>query len=70
MRWALRYLAGAGSTGSSEFAPLSGLNARPQFVESDRLFDGHAPETDFRVSATLQPSWTVRWRLQTNAAYQ
>jgi hypothetical protein len=58
-----------GSTGTSEFALLSGMNARPQFVESDRLFDGHAPETDFEfgyVTTFLDGSVA----LQTNAAYQ
>ena len=58
-----------GSTGSSEFALLSGANAQPQFVESDRLFDGHAPETDFELGyVTTFLDGSVA--LQTNAAYQ
>ena len=58
-----------GSTGSSEFALLSGMDAHPQFVESDRLFDGHAPETDFELGyVTTFLDGSVA--LQTNAAYQ
>jgi len=58
-----------GSTGTSEFALLSGMNSRPQFADSDRLFDGHVPETDFEfgyVTTFLDGSVA----LQTNAAYQ
>ena len=57
------------SSGTSELELLSGVNTRPEYVESDRLFDGHAPETDFEfgyVTTFLDGSVA----LQTNAAYQ
>ena len=58
-----------GSTGSSEFALLSGIDNHAQFVESNQLFDGHAPETDFELGyVTTFLDGSVA--LQTNAAYQ
>jgi hypothetical protein len=58
-----------GSSGSSEFALISGMNAHPQFLESSQLFDGHAPETDFELGyVTTFMDGAVA--LQTNASYQ
>jgi len=58
-----------GSSGTSEFALISGMNANPRFVESSQLFDGHAPETDFELGyVTTFLDGAVA--LQTNAAYQ
>jgi hypothetical protein len=58
-----------GSSGNSEFALISGLNAHPQFLEGSQMFDGHAPETDFELGyVTTFMDGAVA--LQTNASYQ